>query len=427
MGGGASAGFEGFEVDGEAVVLAGDLHLAGAQVLDRLVAAAVAEFEFVSGSAHGEAEELMAEADAKDGFLADEFFEGGLDVGDGFGIARAVGDEDAGGFVGEDFLGSGGGGDDGDLAAGLDEVAEDVALEAAINGDDVASGVVRFGVVVGELGPFAFALVPGVGLFGGDDFGEVQTGHAGPGVGAADEFGVVIYDGLIGAYNPFESTLDAEFAHQGPRIDAGDAGDVVAEEVFVEGFDGAEIGGDGGEFFNDEAFDLGMGGFVVGLIGDAVVTDLGVGHSDDLAGVGGIGEDFLVADEGGVEDGFAAAAGGGAESGAGEESAVFEGEFGDGRGHFGAPRSSEVQRVEVRRNFRFEISDFKVDSFCAWGIIREVQKFKRHLGDCPFPISHCPFGRRGRGCWALGAFFWVNFSPSFCIFDRVLLSSFELF
>ena len=79
----------------------------------------------------------------------------------------------------------------------------------------------------------------------------------------------------------------------------------------MQGFDGAEIGIDGGEFLDDEAFDLGPGGFVVGLIGDAVVADLGIGHGDDLAVVGGVGEDFLVSGEGGVEDDFADGGSGG--------------------------------------------------------------------------------------------------------------------
>ena len=133
VGGFSAAGFEGGEVDGEAVVLGGDFDFFGADVLDGLVAAAVTEFEFVGCGAHGEAEELVAEADAEDGFLADEFFQGVLDVGDGFGVAGAVGDEDAVGFEVEDFFGGGEGGDDGDAEAGLDEVAEDVAFESAVD------------------------------------------------------------------------------------------------------------------------------------------------------------------------------------------------------------------------------------------------------------------------------------------------------
>ena len=73
------------------------------------------------------------------------------------------------------------------------------------------------------------------------------------------------------------------------------------------------------------------GGWPAGLaivVGDAVVADERAGHRDDLAGVGRVGEDFLIAGEGGVEAGFAfdAAGRGVAKRGAVENAAVLEGE-----------------------------------------------------------------------------------------------------
>ena len=107
-----------------------------------MIGAAVAEFELVGLAAEGEAEELVAEADAEDGLLADELADVG-DLGDeGLGIAGAVGEEDAVGVEGEDVFGGGERGDDGDAAAGVHEAAEDVVLDAVIVGDDVEA---RFG------------------------------------------------------------------------------------------------------------------------------------------------------------------------------------------------------------------------------------------------------------------------------------------
>ena len=48
------------EVYTEAVVLAGDLDLAGAKVLDRMVGAAMAELELVRRAAQGQAQNLVA-------------------------------------------------------------------------------------------------------------------------------------------------------------------------------------------------------------------------------------------------------------------------------------------------------------------------------------------------------------------------------
>jgi hypothetical protein len=62
-------------IDGEAVVLGGDGDSSGAQVLDRLVAAAVAELELEGFAAEGVGEELVAEADAENRLFADELAE----------------------------------------------------------------------------------------------------------------------------------------------------------------------------------------------------------------------------------------------------------------------------------------------------------------------------------------------------------------
>jgi hypothetical protein len=52
-------------IDGEAVVLRGDLHLARAQVLHRVVRAAVAELQLEGAPPHGEPQHLVPQADAE--------------------------------------------------------------------------------------------------------------------------------------------------------------------------------------------------------------------------------------------------------------------------------------------------------------------------------------------------------------------------
>ena len=63
-----------FHVHGKAVVLRRDLDLARRQVHDRLVAAVMAELELVGLAAEGEAQKLLAQADAEDRFLAEQSF-----------------------------------------------------------------------------------------------------------------------------------------------------------------------------------------------------------------------------------------------------------------------------------------------------------------------------------------------------------------
>ena len=58
----------------------------------------------------------------------------------------------------------------------------------------------------------------------------------------------------------------------------------------------------------------------------AVVADLGVRKDDDLSGVGGIGEDFLISGDGGIEDYFTGAFCARTKTTALEDCSVFQGE-----------------------------------------------------------------------------------------------------
>lgn len=70
-------------VDREAVVVGGDLDLAGGQILDRLVDAAVAELELVGAEAECAAEQLVAKADAEERVAGVKYLAQQLDFGTG--------------------------------------------------------------------------------------------------------------------------------------------------------------------------------------------------------------------------------------------------------------------------------------------------------------------------------------------------------
>ena len=95
--------------DGEAVVLAGDLDLAGGQVLDRVVGAVMAERHLLGPRAQRQAEHLVAEADPEHGLAAvDQLLDLGHGVDAGRGrVARAVGQHDAVGRQRQHLVGRG--------------------------------------------------------------------------------------------------------------------------------------------------------------------------------------------------------------------------------------------------------------------------------------------------------------------------------
>ena len=123
--------------DREAVVLRGDFDGAGLQILHRMIRAAMAELELERLRAAGQAEQLVAEADAEDRLLAEQAADRADRVVERLGVAGAVREEDAVGLVREHFFGGGGAGQDRHAAAQVDQVARDVPLHAVVEGDDV--------------------------------------------------------------------------------------------------------------------------------------------------------------------------------------------------------------------------------------------------------------------------------------------------
>jgi len=347
LGGLGLGGGEGSGIDRKAVVLRGDADLAGGEVFHGLVAAAMAELQFEGLSAEGVAEDLVAETDAEDRLLADERLDGFVRVGNDAGIAGAVGEEDAVGIRCERFVRRGRGRKDADAETVLAEAAQDVGLEAEIERDDAMldgreRGEIIFagegrragGALALDEGPLAAELVLGIPIVGGlaGDFLDEIALEIGPLFGEVNGGGVGKF---FGGHHAAQGALGAQAESERAGIDTGEAGDVVALEIGVERLDATPVADDGGELADDEAGDVGLVRFDVEEV-DPRVADERIGHRDDLALVGGVGQDFLVTGHGGVETDFAIDGEGRAEREAAPDGAVFEGEKG---GIHGAPIS----------------------------------------------------------------------------------------
>src|SRR3954452_23506877 len=150
-------------VDGEAVVHGGDLDLAGDEVLYRMIGAVMTLMHLRRLGADRDAEHLVAQADAEGRDAAID------DVADDrHGIfarrrrvARAVGEENAVRLERKDVLARGLRGHDRDLAALAGELAQNVALDAVVDGHHVELRSVLPAVA---LVPFPRRLVPSEAL-----------------------------------------------------------------------------------------------------------------------------------------------------------------------------------------------------------------------------------------------------------------------
>ena len=319
-------GVDGVGIDGEVVVVRSDFDLARLVVAHGMIAAVVSELELVRAAAEGETTELVAEADAEDGHAPDHVANGLDRIIDGLGIAGAVGEKDTVGLESENVGGGGLRRDDGDFAAFAREHAEDVLLDAEVVGDHTEM-LPRFCALV-ECGRqkriaglvAAVARVEFVDGFCGDNFGEVGTVHLADIPGFLDE---CIGIGNVGGDDSAHDAVGSQMANQGAGVDLGEHGNGIALHVLVGDLFGAPVGADRGEFAHDQALDVGLRGFVVGVVG-SVVADLGICENDDLTGIGRIGSDFLITGKRSIEDYFTLAFAGVAMTLAEEDAPVFE-------------------------------------------------------------------------------------------------------
>ena len=279
-----------------------------------MVRPVVALLHLLGARAEGQGQHLVAEADAEDRRAG---LHQPADLGDGVEarrgrVARSVGQHDPVRPVGQDLLGGGRGGNDGDAGADRGEGAQDVPLHAEVHDHDMVAVLGRPGVA---LGPAIEAFLPGEGLPAGRVLGQVQADESRPlrrlaaqGVEVEPALGVVGDDGVGHA-------LLADPPGQGAGVHPRQADHAAAGHPGAEVGFGAPVGGGRRGVPEDGA--PGGGGGVPGHLLEVLGIDPDIAHvgkceGDDLGHVGGIGEDLLVTGHGGVEADLAHSRAGGA-------------------------------------------------------------------------------------------------------------------
>ena len=94
-------------------------------------------------------------------------------------------------------------------------------------------------------------------------------------------------------------------------------------EILLCRFLRTPVGSQRRKFAHYQAFDVGLAGFLIVAIG-ADISDVRIGEANDLAGITGVGEYFLIAGEAGVKNNFSAAARASAGRAAVKYASVFQ-------------------------------------------------------------------------------------------------------
>ena len=111
---------------------------------------------------------------------------------------------------------------------------------------------------------------------------------------------------------------------QRASVDALDTENAIFPQVGGQRLGGTPVRRHFAQLADHEGPDVRPGGLGVLRI-DPVIPNLRVGHRDDLAAVGGIGDDLLIARHRGVETNFSGGGSSGSEGGSFETASIFKG------------------------------------------------------------------------------------------------------
>ena len=212
-------------------------------------------------------------------------------------IARPVRQKDAVGLVPQNVFGCRRRRYDRHAAAMLGEHAQDVALGAVIDGDDVKARCV-LSAIAGLAPPHG--LGPVVALAAGDLFRQIHAFEPGPGARLIAHRGDVEIAVRPVGDDAGRRALVADMTGQLSRIDAREPDNAVRAQPRIERLRRAVIGRLGDRCAHDEAARRRRHRLDVFGVG-ADIADMRKGEGDDLPGIGRIGQDLLIAGDRGVE------------------------------------------------------------------------------------------------------------------------------
>src|ERR1700736_2084798 len=193
--------WQAFGVDDEAMVLTGDLDFAGAQILYRVIGAAMAARHLQGPAAERQRQQLMTKADAEDRRARTHQvaqYRHGVKAGRG-GVPGSVRQKNTIGAMTQNVRCRGGGRNNGNPTAMGREHSQNVALCAVIHSHDVTARPLLSAIA--ELA-FPHRLGPFIGLSAGDLESEIHPFKTGPREGACTEGGNVEFAFRIIADDP---------------------------------------------------------------------------------------------------------------------------------------------------------------------------------------------------------------------------------
>ena len=297
---------KGFGINSKAMVHRNDLDLARRVVSNRMVGAVMALVHLLGIAAKCERQHLVAEADAEDRNVGlDQFLDGRNRIFAGRRrVAWSIGEEDAIRLIGQNVFGGGGSRENGDFCAKTGDEPQDIALDAVIDGDNVEF---RRRLLVKAFVPNPWLFGPDGTLPRCDVFGEIEIKQAMPRCGAFFSAGISNLPSgswAITAFGMPFSRMRTVRARVSTPAERNNAARFQPMIQMVGSAIARRRGNVGLEDCANRAGTIGRGQVLDVFLVGADIADMRKGEGNDLAGIGRIGENFLVAGKRGVEADF---------------------------------------------------------------------------------------------------------------------------
>src|SRR5215469_3413771 len=285
-----------------------------------MISTVMAELQLEGLAAQGKPSQLMAKTNPEDRLAPHEPADRVDRVRTWLGIARAVRQEEPIWLKGEHIFGWSLRRHHRYFAPFSPQFAQDVLLDAEVVGNHVKARWLVFHSDHGNRFVRALADFPHVRSLGADFLRRVGTVHPRKGARLRDQFLRVTLDGRD---HTAHHAMIPQMAHQSARIDIREHWHFELLQIFFRHLLRAPVRADARELAYDQPFNPRTRSLVIVLVG-TVISDLWIRQNDDLSGVGGIGENFLVSGDGSIKNDFAVAFAFGAVAFASEDSTVFQ-------------------------------------------------------------------------------------------------------
>ncbi len=219
------------------MVLRGDGDGPRVLIAHRVVAPAMAEFQLEGLPAQRQAHDLVTETNAKHRPLPHQFAHDGHSISGSFGVPRAVGQENAIRLQRQRLGSRESGRHHGHITTGIDEVAQNIVLDAEVVSHHAIARSHGFGVPRHVPG-FVQGLQPRIRLPAGDAAHKIEIPQS---RGLPRSLHSFFRRHGTGDEGPTHGTDGADMARQSAGIDFGGCGDAAFPKVLRQVFSGSPV------------------------------------------------------------------------------------------------------------------------------------------------------------------------------------------